>query len=114
MQKFNRLFVYGTLQHGQDRNIILQDLRYEKAILPGYRKVLPPSLGFPFIIRDEASEVKGEVYYGLEEDLFKKIDVIEREGSLYHRILVKVETTKGEEIESFVYYPDKSLINAYL
>ncbi|MFX1409463.1 MAG: gamma-glutamylcyclotransferase family protein [Promethearchaeota archaeon] len=110
----DKLFVYGTLQYGQSRHYILQHLRFEKAVLPNYKKVSPPSLGFPFIIRNENSEVNGEIYYGLDEDLFQSLDVIEGEGSLYHRILVKVETIKGQEIESFVYYPDKRLIDSYL
>jgi len=108
------LFVYGTLQHGQSRNYVLQHLKFEKAILPKYRKVSPPSLGFPFIIRDETSHVNGEIYYGLDNKLFQALDLIEGKGSLYHRILVTVKSLKGQEIESFVYYPDKKLINSYL
>ncbi|MFX0043984.1 MAG: gamma-glutamylcyclotransferase family protein [Candidatus Hodarchaeota archaeon] len=110
----DRLFVYGTLQHGQSRHYILQHLKFEKAILPKYRKVSPPSLGFPFIIRDENSHVIGEIYYGLDNKLFQALDLIEGEGSLYHRILVTVKSLKGQEIESFVYYPNKKLINSYL
>lgn len=110
----DKLFVYGTLQQGQSRHYILQHLKFEKAVLPKHRKVSPPSLGFPFIIRDEHSQVSGEIYYGLDVELFKSLDLIEGEGSLYHRILVKVITQKGSEIECFVYYPDKRLISSYL
>jgi len=110
----DKLFVYGTLQYGQSRHFILQHLKFEKAILPKYRKVSPPSLGFPFIIRDEKSQVNGEIYYGLDNELFQSLDLIEGEGSLYHRILIKVKTLKEQEIESYVYYPDKRLINNYL
>jgi len=110
----DKLFVYGTLQHGQSRHYILQHLKFEKAVLPKHRKVSPPSLGFPFIIRDENSDVNGEIYYGVDDELFQSLDLIEGEGSLYHRILVKVKSQNGDEIESFVYYPDKRLINSYL
>jgi gamma-glutamylcyclotransferase (GGCT)/AIG2-like uncharacterized protein YtfP len=110
----DKLFVYGTLQSGRSRHSILQNLNFEKAVLPGYKKVSPVSLGFPFIIHDESSQVNGEVYYGLNDELFHALDLIEGEGSLYHRILVRVMTQKGNEIESFVYFPDKKLINRYL
>lgn len=112
--KCDRLFVYGTLQHGQSRHHILQHLKFEEAVLHNYRKVSPPSLGFPFIILDDNSQVNGEIYYGIDDELFQSLDLIEGEGSLYHRILVKVRTIKGKEIETFVYYPDKRIINSYL
>ena len=112
--KYDKLFVYGTLQHGQSRHYILQHLKFEKAVLPKYRKVSPPSLGFPFIIREEHSQVNGEIYYGLDDELFQSLDLIEGEGSLYHRILVKLKPQNGQEMECFVYYPDKRLINSYL
>jgi len=112
--KCDKLFVYGTLQYGQSRHYILQHLNFEKAFLPKHRKVSPPSLGFPFIIPDEHSQVYGEIYFDVNEELFQSLDLIEGEGSLYHRILVKVISQNGEEIESFVYYPDKRLINSYL
>lgn len=112
--KCDKLFVYGTLQYGQSRHSILQHLNFEKAMLPGHKKVSPSTLGFPFVVRDENSQVNGEVYYGLDSELFHSLDIIEGEGSLYHRILVRVITQRGKEIESFVYYPDKELINRYL
>lgn len=109
----DKLFVYGTLQHGQSRNYILSGLKYEKAILPNHRKITPPSLGFPFILQNDSSEVKGEVYYGVDQNLIKQIDIIEGEGSLYHRILINVKTDNGNELEAFTYYPSKILIKNY-
>ncbi|MFX0140607.1 MAG: gamma-glutamylcyclotransferase family protein [Candidatus Hodarchaeota archaeon] len=111
---YNRLFVYGTLQHGQSRNYILRGLKFDKAILFKYRKVTPPSLGFPFIIRDDSSNVKGEVYYGLDQYLIHQIDMIEGEGELYHRIVVKVNLDNGKEIEAFTYYPSRILIEQFI
>ncbi|MFW9874410.1 MAG: gamma-glutamylcyclotransferase family protein [Candidatus Thorarchaeota archaeon] len=111
--KFYMLFVYGTLQHGQSRNFILRGLKYEKAFLFNYRKVTPPSLGFPFIIRDDFSKVKGEVYYGLDTSLISQIDMIEGEGELYHRILVKVVLENGKELDAFTYYPSVILIKKF-
>jgi gamma-glutamylcyclotransferase (GGCT)/AIG2-like uncharacterized protein YtfP len=107
------LFVYGTLQHGQSRNYILGRLKYEKATLYNHRKVTPPSLGFPFIIRDDSSKVRGEVYYGVDHSLISQIDIIEGEGELYHRIQVKVVLENGIELEVFTYYPSEILIKKF-
>lgn len=112
-KKLNNLFVYGTLQHGQSRNFILKDLSYKKAILPDYKKVEPKSLGFPFIIHEEGSNVEGEVYFEVPDSLLEKIDIIENEGDLYHRTIVKVKTIKEEELEAYVYYPSEDLIKSY-
>jgi len=112
--KYNKLFVYGTLQHGQSRNYILSGLKYEKAILLNYRKLEPPSLGFPFIIKDVNSIVNGEIYYGIGEYLLKQIDMIEGEGQLYHRILVKVNLEDERETEAYTYYPSEILIKNYI
>lgn len=109
-QKSDKLFVYGTLQHGQSRNYILGGLKYEKATLFNFRKVTPSSLGFPFIIRDNSSNVSGEIYFGVEQSLINQIDMIEGEGKYYHRILVKVQLDNEKELEAFTYYPSESLI----
>ena len=110
----NNLFVYGTLQHGQSRNYILKGIKYEKATLLNYRKVEPILLGFPFIIKDNKSNVKGEIYYDVGQSVINQIDMIEGEGKLYHRILVKVKLKKGREIEAYTYYPSKILIKNYI
>jgi gamma-glutamylcyclotransferase (GGCT)/AIG2-like uncharacterized protein YtfP len=111
--KCDRIFVYGTLQHGQSRNYILRGLKYEKAILYNYKKVEPPSLGFPFIISDDGSKVKGEIYYNISKELIEQLDMIEGEGKLYHRILVKVKLEDGSEKEAYTYYPSEILIKNY-
>lgn len=108
------LFVYGTLQHGQSRHHVLEDLEYEKAILPKHKKISPPSLGFPFIIFNEASKVEGEVYYDIDRDLLKTLDLIEGEGSLYHRIIVEVLTENKGKVQAYTYYPSDILLNKYM
>lgn len=114
MEKCDKLFVYGTLQHGQSRNYILRGLKFEKAALLNYKKLEPPSLGFPFIIKAENSNVKGEVYYGVRQFLINQIDMIEGEGNLYHRIIIKIYLEDGREIEAYTYYPSKMLIKNYM
>jgi gamma-glutamylcyclotransferase (GGCT)/AIG2-like uncharacterized protein YtfP len=112
-QDCDRFFVYGTLQHGQSRNYILQGLRYKKAILPNHRKISPPSLGFPFIVRDDSVNVRGEVFFNVSQSLINELDRIEGEGLLYHRILVKVKIEDGKEVDAFTYYPSQKLIANY-
>ncbi len=112
--KCDKLFVYGTLQHGQSRNYILGGLKFEKATLLNYRKVEPISLGFPFIIHDEGNIVEGEIYYGVGQSLINQIDMIEGEGRLYYRVLVVVVKLKDEnETDAYTYYPSEILIKNY-
>jgi len=112
--KCKNLFVYGTLQHAQSRNYILRGLKYEKATLLNYKKLEPSSLGFPFIIQDDNSSVKGEIYYGVGQSLINQVDIIEGEGKLYDRILVTVKLDNGKELEAFTYYPSETLIKNYI
>jgi gamma-glutamylcyclotransferase (GGCT)/AIG2-like uncharacterized protein YtfP len=116
-RKFNdcdRLFVYGTLQSGQSRNHYLKGLSYENAVLIGYQKISPPSLGFPFIIREKTSEVTGEIYFGLKQYHWSLLDRIEGEGSLYYRILVEIVVVpSNKKLMAFVYFPSKILIENY-
>lgn len=112
--KCDRLFTYGTLQSGYSRNYLLNGLEFKKAILPRYRKVAPPELGFPFIIQDKESNVTGEIYFQLTQSHWTQIDLVEGEGSLYHRILVEVKTiSEGISYTSSTYYPSKGLIEQY-
>ena len=112
--KGQALLVYGTLKHNESRGYILEGLKFQPAILPGYGIIRPLNLGFPFIVQEKNSTIQGEVYYDLDESLWKKVDFIEGEGTLYRRILVKVKTYNGEEITAYTYYPSKQLINSYL
>ena len=105
--------MYGTLQHGQSRNYILKGLSFKIAILKDYEKREPPSLGFPFIIRKEGENVKGEVYLEIPDAILEKIDIIEGEGDLYDRIIVKVISLTGESLNAFVYYPSKKLQDSF-
>ena len=105
------LFVYGTLQHGESRNYLLKGLVFEKATIYGYRKILLEGLGYPIIICDNKSNVSGEVYLDIPQSLFNMLDVVEGEGSLYHRIVVNVKTITKKNYLAYVYYPSKELIN---
>ncbi|MFX0050396.1 MAG: gamma-glutamylcyclotransferase family protein, partial [Candidatus Hermodarchaeota archaeon] len=72
------------------------------------------SLGFPFIIQDETSEVTGELYFGLKQHHWTTLDKIEGEGSLYHRILVEVVLISNKEHHmSYVYFPSRVILENY-
>ena len=109
-QPCDKLFVYGTLQHGKSRGHVLKNLKYKKAILPNFRKIVPAQLGYSIILKDKDSLVEGEVYFDLDQSLFEKLDVIEDEGNLYHRILVNIKTLEDEKLPTYVYYPSETLI----
>jgi gamma-glutamylcyclotransferase (GGCT)/AIG2-like uncharacterized protein YtfP len=117
-QSLRNLFVYGTLQHGQSRNHLLQGLDCRKAILHGYLRMNPPQLGYPFIVKvnQHNAMVKGEIYFGLSQNHWKEIDIVEGEGELYHRIIVEVESferNNSRKIPAFTYYPDEVLISRF-
>ena len=107
------LFVYGTLQHGQSRNDILKGYQYLKAKLRDHTKIRPPNLGFPFIIKKKGQVVHGEVYFKISAKTLREIDIIEAEGSLYHRILVEVNAEDGVLYPAYTYYPSRKLIDNY-
>ena len=106
------LFVYGTLQHGESRNYLLKGIIFEKGTIYGYRKKFLEHLGFPIIIQDEKSNVNGEVYFDVHQSLLNMLDVVEGDGSLYHRIVVNVKTITKKNYLAYVYYPSKELINS--
>ena len=54
------------------------------------------------------------MYFDVPDSLLERIDAIENEGVLYHRLLVKVKIVKEKEVEAFVYYPSEDLIKSYL
>jgi gamma-glutamylcyclotransferase (GGCT)/AIG2-like uncharacterized protein YtfP len=112
-RRVENMFVYGTLRHNKSRGNVLAALEYKKAVLPNHRKVSPETLGFPFIIQDESSEVQGEVYFGVGKDLIRQIDMIEGEGNLYNRIVVEVTTEDGEKVKAYTYYPSDRLVESY-
>jgi len=84
------------------------------AILKGYTKIDLENLGFPIIIQKSGAEVEGELYFNLDEDIFKYLDQIEAIGHLYDRILVKVQTMDGNKYLANVYYPTKSFLKSII
>lgn len=87
-----RVFVYGTLMHGQRANHLLGGALFVgKFRLANYAMY---NLGsFPGIRPLRGESVVGEVYE-ISEEILPALDRYEGEGSLYNRILVEVVNEK--------------------
>jgi hypothetical protein len=93
-------------------------LKYRKVVIKGYLKISPPQLGFPFIVKvkNANAKVEGELYFDLSQTHSEKIDIVEGEGNLYHRIVVEVETIEegdNQFFSGFTYYPADYLISQF-
>jgi len=95
-----KVFVYGTLKKGHPNSYLL-----ETSELLGTFKTKPVftmySLGmFPAISLVGKTAISGEVY-SVDEDTFKRLDILEGYPSFYNR--TKIDTTHGE---AWVYFLD--------
>lgn len=106
------VFVYGTLRPGQGLHSVVRGSvsHIERATLAGV--TMRGGQGFPYLIRDEASEVPavGDLLYlkpGCYEAVLANLDRIEgyhgpRSGNHYDRELVEVRTSAGH-VRAWVY-----------
>jgi len=79
------VFVYQTLLDKETRkDVIGREVHYKVGILPKYKEV-DKGDGYHTIIKDENSNVKGEILF-LNEDELEKLDDYE---SKYHRKRLK-------------------------
>ncbi len=99
--KKNLVFVYGTLMRGERANDFLCDAEFAgDAVLKDYAMY---NLGsYPGIIAHAGEAVLGELYY-VDDATLKHLDEYEGEGSLYHRITVRVRTSDGEYADALAY-----------
>lgn len=86
-----RVFVYGTLMRGQanHKSYLLESEYIGDGEISGY--ALYDVGCFPGIVVETDDKVKGEVYF-VDEETLNKLDLLEGEGSLYHRRLVEIRT----------------------
>ena len=80
-----KVFVYGTLRMGHPNHRVMQRagggfLGFES--IKGYKKIEPPYLGYPFVIKTDNPEdtVEGEVY---EVTDVEPLDTLEGYPTLY-------------------------------
>jgi len=108
------VFVYGTLMQGYGFNHVLDGLPFDKALLKGYHRIWTTSMPYPIIVTDSTQVVEGELYSNTSRELVERLDFIEGEGNLYHRITVQVEMTRtGKVEEAYCYYPGKKLLEKH-
>lgn len=94
----HKVFVYGTLKRGHSNNYLLSQAKF---IASGRTRRLFRlyNCGFPVLRppsghRDAANaKVMGEVYEVSDETL-RRLDLLESEGRMYHRIWVRVQIRK--------------------
>jgi len=96
------LFVYGTLMDDAlVRQLTGRHYRKERAVLPGYRKVVPDG-GYAYVVPDAGAVVEGFVLLGVDDEALRIFDHYEDEGRLYRRIDVIV-TVGNLERQGMVY-----------
>ncbi len=97
----NLVFVYGTLMRGERADDYLRGAIFAgDAVLRDY--ALYDLGSYPGISARDGEAVLGELYY-VDADTLKRLDGYEGEGSLYHRVMVRVTTSDGEEADALAY-----------
>ena len=85
------VFTYGTLMKGQDAYGRFGEMKYiANGVLRGYG-LYEVEEGFPAAVPVRGFSVYGEIYE-VDEDVLRKLDRYEMEGSLYVRRLMEIET----------------------
>ncbi|MGH4139707.1 gamma-glutamylcyclotransferase family protein [Clostridium sp.] len=96
------VFVYGTLMSGNNNNeMFLSETKFAgDFIAEGFELY---DLGnYPGIIHSENNKVKGQLYV-INKNILNNLDILEGEGSLYIRELIRVVNDKNESREAYTY-----------
>lgn len=102
-EALDRLFVYGTLRHGQTARSLIQShiTRWVKATTTGAIYVFPMGYG-GFVEAEEPSRVIGELLWLTDlPATFGLLDAYE--GEEYARVIRQVELETGERVWSWIY-----------
>lgn len=93
------LFAYGTLRFPEVwQRIGIGEFPSEPATLSGYAIFRVQDAVFPGIVRSaDDDQVCGVLYHNLDDDTFFELDAYESE--LYERIVVRVTTESGAEVD---------------
>jgi gamma-glutamylaminecyclotransferase len=101
-----KVFVYGTLKKGFHNHALLENAKFLGwATLEGSHVLL--DAGFPVCVPlyTGSSKVIGEVYEVTPAEM-KRLDRLEGEGRMYHRVKRKVEEAEGV-CNAWVYIGDR-------
>ncbi|MGV8980141.1 gamma-glutamylcyclotransferase family protein [Clostridium sp.] len=96
------VFVYGTLMSGNSNNErFLSEAKFAgDFIAEGFELY---DLGnYPGIIHRENNKVKGQLYV-IDKNILNNLDILEGEGSLYIRELIRVVNDNNESQEAYAY-----------
>ncbi len=90
-----RLFVYGTLMRGEDREGLVVHLQVQAATARGH--LWKAAAGYPaLVLNPEGPRIAGEVLEVPDPALFHILDLYEGiSEDLYERTLIEVETSNG-------------------
>jgi gamma-glutamylcyclotransferase (GGCT)/AIG2-like uncharacterized protein YtfP len=96
------VFVYGTLMSGNSNHEkFLSEAKFAgDFIAEGFELY---DLGsYPGMIHSENGKVKGQLYI-VDSNILSKLDILEGEGNLYIRKLIKVVNNKNESQDAYTY-----------
>jgi gamma-glutamylcyclotransferase (GGCT)/AIG2-like uncharacterized protein YtfP len=106
MSRTNKVFVYGTLRHGESNHRLLEkaDLIAEHCWTNG--KMYDTGNGYPAIKQSTTDKVYGELY-AVNQGELNRLDILEgyvagRNDNLYDRVIQTIYTDV-EVMEAFVY-----------
>ena len=100
-EKNDPVFVYGTLMRGERANDYLRNALFAGGA--ALRDHAMYDLGaYPGVVPRRGETVLGELYH-VDAETLKRLDEYEGEGSLYHRVRVRVTTAGGEEADALAY-----------
>ena len=96
------LFVYGTLMIPEVmRRVTGQSFQAKEGILRGYARFLVRDETYPGLMPFPDVETEGVVYYDLDEDAVRLLDLFE--GDMYERVEVNVEAEDHSWVEAETY-----------
>ncbi len=96
------LFCYGTLQSPLVMKAVTgETYSGEEATLNDWGRYRFEKTEYPGIVVEPGSSVQGKLYWGLDDNIFEKLD--EFEGDKYERVKVTVTMGDGSAREAFVY-----------
>jgi gamma-glutamylcyclotransferase (GGCT)/AIG2-like uncharacterized protein YtfP len=99
-----RVFVYGTLQDETlVERLLGRRLRWQPAVLEGYRRMLDASIGYPVVHPLEGASIDGRLLEDVDGDALAAFD--EYEGQEYRRVSVRVQTRDGRTVAAYAYVP---------
>lgn len=103
-----KVFVYGTLMRGyRDHEKFLSEAKFAgNFIAEGFQ--LFDFGSYPRVIHSEIDKIYGELYI-IDSNTLAKLDILEDEGNLYIRKLIRVFNDNNEIQEAYTYVYNKNV-----